>query len=394
MARIVIAGAGYAGMMAATGLDHISEPFTLVNNQEYHYFTTLLHEAVGSRASPMNYTVPIRTVLRQDTSQLVVDEVVSLNRERRILQGRQGEYPYDYLILSLGWIPEYFGIPGMKEHSLVLRNIGTALQIRRHIEQQFRMYTQTGEKKFLRIVVGGGGLTGIELMGELLEWLPQLCAKYDIPWSEVDLQNIEALPTILPQMDPSLREVATQTLIQKGARLRTHTKLVRVEEGTVYLEGGEVVKSATLIWTGGVRANPLLTESGFTVDGHGRARVNEYLQSVDDERVFVGGDCAWAEDDQGERLPPTAQVAIQMGHWLAHNVVSAVHGEAMQTFHANFQGTLASLGSEVGVGNVGKIPVRGVLAGWIKEATQLKYLWELGGLRLAVDKTGELIHLF
>lgn len=392
MANILIVGAGYAGMMTGAGLDKISEPFTLINKNPYHYFTTLLHEAAGGRGTPMNYTVPIREVLRKSTSQVIEDEVVAIDREKRVVKGKSGDYSYEWLVVTLGWIPEYFGIPGLAEHSLVLTNIDTAIHIRKHIETEFQAYLDDHNPEHLRILIGGGGLTGIELIGELVDWLPELCIQYGINFQDVDLQNIEAMPSILPQVSESLREVAARTLTEKGAKLRTNTKIVSVEVGAVHLGEDEVVQAGTIVWTGGVRANPLLTEAGFTVDRRGRAKVNEYLQSVDDPHVFIGGDSAWCDAEDGKPLPPTAQVAAQMGKMIADNVSSAAYGQPMKSFHASLKGTLASLGREVGVGNIGKFPVRGVIAGLAKEATKVKYLWDLGGIRLTVDKTAELLH--
>ncbi|QSO46126.1 NAD(P)/FAD-dependent oxidoreductase [Alicyclobacillus mengziensis] len=392
MANILVLGAGYAGMMTATTLERNNEAFTLLNNHPYHYFTTLLHEAAGGRREPMDYTVRITDLLRKSTSKFVQDEVVSIDREKRVVRCKSGDQSYDYLIVTIGWIPEYFGIPGMKENSLVLRNIDTAMEIRSHIEREFREYLKDNDERHLRIVVGGAGLTGIELVGELLDWIPKLCAQYDIPQSQVDLQNIEAMPSILPVVSEQLREVAARQLTEKGARLRTNTKLVSVDPGVVHLDGDETVEAGTIIWTGGVRANPVLTDAGFTVDRRGRAKVNEFLQSVDDSHVFIGGDCAWFEED-GRPLPPTAQFATQMGPVLANNVTSLIHGQPMQPFQGHNLGTLASLGSELGVGNMMGVPVQGVIGGLAKEVSKIKYLWQLGGVRLAVDKTAEVVHL-
>ncbi|MBX5436365.1 MAG: NAD(P)/FAD-dependent oxidoreductase [Alicyclobacillaceae bacterium] len=393
MTRILIVGAGYAGMTAATHLDRISEPFTLINKHSYHYFTTLLHEAAGGRGEPFHYAIPIRQVLRRASSEVVVDEVVGIDRERRVIRTATGEHPYDWLVFTLGWIPEYFGIPGLREHSLVLSNLETARSIREHIESEFHAYVQDGDVRHLRIVVGGAGLTGVELVGELLNWLPRLCVQLGIDPALPEVQNIEAMPTILPQVSESLRESAVQTLTRKGAKLRVNTKIVQVERGIVRLEGGESVEAGTIIWTGGVRAHPLLQEAGFTVDRRGRAKVNEFLQSVDDERVFIGGDCAWFEGADGKPVPPTAQMATQMGSLIGDNVSSAVHGQPLKPFRPNFQGTLASLGPEVGVGDLKGIPVKGFIAGLAKEATKVKYLWQLGGVRLAFDKSSELVHM-
>lgn len=392
MAKILILGAGYAGMTAAAALDRNSEPFTIINNNPYHYLTTLLHEAAGGRRPPMDYTVPITDVLRKSTSTFVQDEVVSIDREKQVVHCKDADHSYDYLIATIGWIPEYFGIPGMKEHSLVIRNIDTCMHIRDHIEGEFQKYLSDNDARHLRIVVGGAGLTGIELLGELLEWIPKLCLQYGINQSEVDVQNIEAMPTILPMVSEDLREIAFNRLTEKGARLRTNTKLMQVEDGVVHLEGDDKVEAGTIIWTGGVRANPILTDAGFTVDRRGRAKVNEFLQSVDDKRIFIGGDCAWAEED-GKPLPPTAQAATQMGPVLANNVTSFMNGQPMKALRFHNLGTLASLGSEVGVGVMMNVPVKGVVGGLAKEGSKLKYLYQLGGLRLAIDKMSDVVDI-
>jgi NADH dehydrogenase len=352
-----------------------------------------LHEAAGGRDVPAKYSVPILHVLKGASSKLEVDEILSIDRERKIAVGKEREYPYEYLVITLGWVPEYFGIPGLKEHSLVLTNIDTAAQIRKHIEEEFHRYEKDGDERHLRIVVGGAGLTGIELVGELVDWLPQLCLSLGIDFSKVDIQNIEAMPSILPQVAEPLRENAMRVLTEKGAKLRTNTKILRVEAGQVHLDGGEVVEAGTIIWTGGVRANPILQQAGFTVDRRGRAKVNQFLQSVDDDHVFIGGDSAWCELEEGKPLPPTAQVATQMGRCLARNVSSAVHGRPLKPFEVHLKGVLASLGREVGVGDMMGMKVKGVIAGLAKEATKVKYLWELGGLRLTVEKTNDVVHL-
>lgn len=395
MAKIVILGGGYAGMMAATHLEQLGESFTLVNAHEYHYLTTLLHEAAGGRSDVHNYCIPIRDILTKRTSELVVDKVKTINRENRTVTLENGELSYDYLVYAIGWVPEFFGIPGLAEYSLGIRDLESAKEIRQHIEERFKKYKETQDSRDLRIVVGGAGLTGIELLGELMEFLPQLCQQLDIDFSLVDVQCIEAMPSILPQVAPPLRDVAAKTLTDKGAKLRIGIKILKVEPNKVILEGADPVEASTIIWTGGVRANPLLQELGFTCDRRGRAKVTPYLQSVDDERIFIGGDSAWCDDEQGRPLPPTAQVATQMGTTIAKNLHALVHGhkEDMKSFRPSLKGTLASLGREVGVGDMGGIPVRGMVASLAKEATKVKYLWELGGMRLTAEKTQQVVQL-
>ncbi|GMA59993.1 NAD(P)/FAD-dependent oxidoreductase [Alicyclobacillus fastidiosus] len=393
MSKIVIVGAGYAGMAAAAHLDKAGTPFTIVNNHDYHYLTTLLHEAAGGRGPGENYRVPIKEVLRQDSSQLVIDEITGIDREKKVVIGKSGQYEFDYLIYGMGWISEYFGIKGLKENSLSITNLDTAVQIREHIENEFKAYANDGDKRHLRIALGGAGLTGIELMGELLEYLPELCKSLNISFSEVDLQCIEAMPTILPMVAAHLRPYVIETLTKKGGRLRTNTKIMEVTPGVVHLDGGETVEAGTIVWTGGVRANPLLTDAGFNVDRRGRGKVNSFLQSSDDDHIFIVGDSAWAEDENGKPFPPTAQMAEQMGALAAHNLLGLLSGQPMKSFKPRNWGTLCSLGSDVGVGDAFGVPIKGVTAALAKEGSKAKYLWELGGMRLAGNRTKQMMRI-
>lgn len=383
MSKIVIVGAGYAGMMAAAHLDKEGIPFTIVNNKDYHHLTILLHEAAGGRGPGQNYAIPIKDVLRNETSELVVSDVTALDRTKKVVKTSAGEISYDYLIYGLGWISEYFGIKGLQEHSMSITNLDSAVEIHEHIEQEFQAFKQDGDERHLRIALGGAGLTGIELMGELLEYLPKLCQKLDIPFAKVDVQCIEAMPSILPMVAEHLRPFVVETLTKKGGKLRTGMKITEVTAGVVHLDGGEMVEAGTIVWTGGVRANPLLTDAGFTVDRRGRAKVNEFMQSVDDETIFVAGDSAWADNAEGRPYPPTAQNAEQMGALAAKNLILRERRRPMESFHPRDWGTLCSLGSELGVGSFMGVPIKGAMAALAKEGSKAKYLWELGGVRLA-----------
>ena len=378
--------------MTAKHLDKAGEPFTLVSINEYHYLTTLLHEAAGGRRKPQEYAVPISHLLKSPSSKLVVDEVIAIDKEHQVVHTRGGERSYEWLVVALGWIPDYFGIAGLAEHSMTLTNLASAARIQEHIVSEFARYEQDKDPNHLCIAIGGAGLTGIELMGEILDFVSLLCIRFGVDRRLVQVHNIEALPMILPQISEELRGIAQQVLEEKGAKLHTGTRIVRVTPGVVWLEDGSNISAGTIVWTGGVRANPLLKEAGLTVDRKGRAKVNAFLQSVDDDHIFVGGDCSWYEED-GKALPTSAQLAAQMGRTLALNVRSIAHGRTMKTFHPHLQGTLASLGTEIGIGDVGGVAVSGMPAGLLKEATKMKYMWQLGGIRLAATKGVEIVHL-
>ncbi|MGZ4032219.1 MAG: NAD(P)/FAD-dependent oxidoreductase, partial [Tumebacillaceae bacterium] len=280
MTKILIVGAGYGGVATAVGLEKHGQPFTLVNKHDYHYFTTLMHETAGGRSERYeDYKADLTEILRADTSRIVVDTVQELRPQENKVVGEQGTYDYDYCVVALGNAPEYFGIPGMQENALVLRSLETSKQIHEHIEKQFASFKEDGDERKLKIIVGGAGLTGIELCGELAETLPELAMYYDLPLEKVELINLEAAPTILPMLDEKLRERAADILDSKGVQLRTGTAIVKVNPNQVELKTGETLDAMTIIWTGGVRANPLIKEAGFETDNKGRAKVNEFLQS-------------------------------------------------------------------------------------------------------------------
>jgi NADH dehydrogenase len=392
MTRIIILGAGYAGMACSVRLQKLGIPFTLINKHRYHYFTTLLHELAGGRNDAEEYYVDISEVLNTDKVTLIKDVVTTLRPQENTVVTEQGEYEYDYLVFALGNAPEYFGIPGLKEHALVLRSLETAKEIREHIEEQFLLYNQDQDATRLRIVVGGAGLTGIEFVGELADWLPQLTTAYRVPSHLVEVINIEAAPVILPMLDKSLQETAMDVLTKKGMKIRTGEKITRVGEHEVELASGEKIEAKTIIWTGGVRANPLLAEAGFETDPRGRAKVNEYLQSVDFNNVFVLGDSSCFIGPDGKPLPPTGQLASQMGDHCAKNIQALLHRQEMKPFEFHYMGTLASLGSEVGVGSIKGFKTSGVSAGLLKEMTKVKYLYNLGGLRMIMKKRGQFLH--
>ncbi len=381
MARIVIAGAGYGGVMAGKKFENNHTPFVMINKHSYHQFITWLHEAAGGRNHVDDYKVELTDIFSRHGTMLVKDEVTGIDRQENKLLTTRGSYPYDYAIIALGSAPEFFGIPGLSEYSMQLRSLETARQIRTRIEREFARFKDHKEDKKLRIVVGGAGLTGIEFVGELLEWLPKLCTKLGISPSSFEVITIEATDTILPALMPSLQKTARDVLEHKGAKIMISTKIERVEEGRVYLGSGEVIEAETIVWTGGVRANMILSQAGLTCDRRGRAEVNDYLQSTDDERLFIIGDCA-SLVQAGRPLPPTAQMATQMGQLAAKNILALLAKEPMQKFHPKMLGTLASLGSEQGVGTLGKFPTSGATAGLAKDLTKVKYLYQLGGLRM------------
>ncbi|BCJ88592.1 NAD(P)/FAD-dependent oxidoreductase [Effusibacillus dendaii] len=386
MAKVLLLGAGYGGMAAAVNMQKRRIPFTIINKHSYHYFTTLLHEPAGGRNDFDPYYVELSDILNSKEVTIVKDLVKEIRPKEKKVITEKGEYEFDYLIFALGNAPEFFGIPGLAEHSLLLRSLNTAKEIRSHIEEMFAEYAADKDPARLRIVVGGAGLTGVELCGELAEYLPHLASKFHIPDSKIELINLEAAPTILPMLDKGLQEEALHQLSKHGVQVRTNEKIVRVDQDLVELATGEQIHAKTIIWTGGVRANPLLQEAGFDCDPRGRAKVNEYLQSVNYSNIFVLGDSACFVGEDGRPLPPTAQLAQQMGQHVVDNIVAITNGQPLKPFSFHYMGTLASLGSDIGVGNVKGMRIKRSVAALMKEASKAKWLLTIGGIGLLAKK--------
>src|SRR5690625_1504645 len=197
--KIVVLGAGYAGLMTAKRLTKILDPeeadLVLVNKHNYHYETTWLHEVAAGTINPNQARFMISDVVNPNRVRLIYDTVVEVNKEDQRVILENGEITYDYLVIALGFESNTFGIKGMEENAFAILDIDSSRLIREHLELQFAKYNSDEEvdESALTILVGGAGFTGIEFVGELAERVPQLCRKYDIDRSKVKIINVEAM---------------------------------------------------------------------------------------------------------------------------------------------------------------------------------------------------------
>ncbi|MMZ60124.1 NADH dehydrogenase-like protein YjlD [compost metagenome] len=224
-------------------------------------------------------------------------------------------------------------------------------------------------------------MTGVELVGEIADKLPELSKKYGIKQEEVQLMLVEAGPKILPVLPDNLIERATTSLEKRGVKFLTGLPVTKVEGNTIDLQDGQKIVANTFVWTGGVQGNPLVGESGLEVN-RGRATVNEFLQSTSHKDVFVAGDSAVYFGADGRPYPPTAQIAWQMGELIGYNLYANLTGGQMETFSPVNSGTLASLGRKDAVATIGasNTQLRGLPATLMKEASNIRYLSHIKAL--------------
>jgi len=388
--RIVILGAGYGGIVTALRLqkelNYNEADVTLVNKHDYHYITTHLHMPAAGTDNPQNAKVNILKLIDEFKIDFVKSTVLQIRPHEKKIILEDGSLSYDYLVVGLGGEPETFGIPGLKDHAMFIRSINSSRLIREHIEYQFAKFKKEPHRMdYLTFVVGGAGFTGIEFIGELADRIPKLCREFDVDPNLVKIYNVEAAPSALPGFDPELVQYGMEVLRKKGVTFRIGTALKECHPEQIILADGEIIKTTTVIWTGGVRGNQLMEKAGFETT-RGRIKVDAYLRVPNHEDVFVIGDCSIVLNDEGKPYPPTAQMALQQADLLAYNLVSSIRASNLRTFKFENKGTVASLGKGEAIGIVFHRKVKGSLASIIKKLIDLRYLYIIGGISLVLRK--------
>jgi NADH:ubiquinone reductase (H+-translocating) len=319
------------------------------------------------------------------------------------------EFPYDQLIISLGGQPNFFGIPGVEEHSLTMRGVLDAERVRNRVIERFEevslMRDEVPDSKLTFVVIGGGA-TGVEVASEIHSLVHEaLAPDYpNIDPHRVRIYLLEGLPDILPELDPALRRAARTRLSNERIDVLTGAMAEEITANCVTLKGGRQISSENVIWTAGNRPNMAIKDLGLPFDERTGIPVDLSLRIDGLEDIWAIGDCAAVQDvrqDDGKIVPPTAQAAIQQGHVVARNVVKNIDGETdFEKFEYKPLGQLVELGSDFAVNEVMGVRFSGALAAIFWRLTYLVRLnspqskvhvaadWVLGlFLRPAVTQT-------
>jgi NADH dehydrogenase len=401
--RIIILGAGYAGLEAAKTLHRKLKKqndveIILIDQNDHHTLLTELHEIAGHRIEPGGVQVSIRHVLQYTKVKFVQDKITNADLKEKKLFSETREYPFDYLIFGLGSEPAYFGIPGMEENAFTLWSLEDAKTIHKHIREMFRKAaSETDPKKrkeLLTFAVGGGGFTGVELMGEFIQWMPALCREYGIDRNEIRLLLVEALPTILPIINDKLIKKSVRYMEKHGVEILTNSPITNVTPDSFSIKSGEEFPTRTLIWAGGIQANSIVNKLGVSQGKRNRIIVNEYCQTVEYPYVYAVGDNMQFTNEKGEVLPPLVETALQSGHNAAENIAADILGKEKKAFNPKLHGVMISIGSTYGVAQLSGVPMMsGFLAIIVKHLVNLHYLFGIGGLELCWSYiTHELLH--
>ncbi|OHE67143.1 MAG: pyridine nucleotide-disulfide oxidoreductase, partial [Treponema sp. GWA1_62_8] len=381
----------------------------------FHTLMTELHEVAGHRVEPDSVRVSFAKVFGGSKVKVVLDKIETVDFVAKKAISVSSEYPYDYLVIGSGAQPEFFGVPGIKEHSFTLWSFEDAMRIRHHIEKTFeKAVTEPDPAKrarMLNFTVAGAGFTGIELAGELIEWRDVMCAKWLVDKADVKVTVVEALPNILPILEEDLRAKVDAYMRKKGAEIRTNTPIIGAEPGIVKLKDGSVIETDTFIWTCGVqgchfvgmldltqgrcgnRDCEIMRAKGTcgmlvcqfkqdrkdTSGKRGRVLVNEEMRSVDYDNVWLVGDNIWFIEG-GKPLPQIVETALQTAEVAAHNVAAAIDGGEAKKFKSNYHGFMVSVGGRYAVSNAGGMKVSGFFAMAMKHLINLHYLFGVAGI--------------
>lgn len=394
--NIVILGAGYGGLLTTIQLRRKlrrhNVNITLVNKYDYHYPSTWLHEAAAGTINNEHSRISIKNVINTQRINFLVDSVIKIKPDENKVKLANSEIDYDILVVGLGFEGATYGVEGLSENAFVIGNIDNSRLIREHLQYNFALYNNQKEKEQsrLNIVVGGGGFTGVELLGELANRIPDLCEEYDINKASVRIINLESSSKILPGLDTNLADYAMNSLESRGIELITDATLEECcKDKVIYKKNGkkESISTKTVIWSGGIRANSIIEQSGFGTT-EGKIEVQSDLRSPDYDNVFAIGDCALIRNLETNNLyPSTAQIAIQQSKAAANNIKNLLNKQQLEEFRPSILGVIVSLGNNDGVG---ALKHNHKLYGW--KATVLKkyidnsYLLKLGGLGLVLKK--------
>lgn len=386
--EILIIGGGYAGVKAALDFNktyrrNSNVRITLVDKNRFHTLMTELHEIAGNRVPQASVRITYERIFSGTRVNVVHDQIEQIDFADKMAIGRTGIYRYNYTLICAGGEPADFNIPGIKEHSLSLWSLDDALNIRNRLERNFRMASlepnPNKRRKLLSVVVAGGGFTGVELVGELIEYLPTLCRKYGLSEHDFKLYIIEALGEILGMLPKNSQDKAVAYMEKKGVDIRTNALIVKAEEEAFHLRDGTVLEAGILVWTCGVKANSFLENLNLEEGKAGRREVDKYMRSPGHQNVYLAGDGIWFIED-GKPIPQIVEAAEQTAETAVRNIILSVDAEPekVQTDHlkeyrGRYHGYMVSIGSRYAVSHTGGISLSGFPATAIKHLVNLYY---------------------
>jgi len=376
--HVVIVGGGFGGLYAAQALGKAPVKVTLIDKRNFHLFQPLLYQVATGKLSPADISSPLRGVLsRQKNTKVLMGEVMDVDPKEQKVKLQNEELSYDTLIVATGVSHHYFGNEQWSETAPGLKTVEDALEMRRRIFLAFEAAEKETDpekrRAWLTFVLVGGGPTGVELAGSLAE-LAYSTLKNDfrnIDTSEAKILLLEGMDRILPPYPPELSAKAKASLERLGVTVQTNALVTNIEDNVVSIRRGEQIEqipAQTILWAAGMKASGMgqvLAEgTGAQLDRAGRVMVNPDLSVPEHPNIFVIGDLANFSHQNGKPLPGVAPVAMQEGLYVARLIEKRLKGDTLPAFHYKDYGSLAVIGRNSAVVDLGFIKFSGFPA-WL-----------------------------
>ena len=368
--RVVIIGGGFGGLTAAQGLRYAPVDIVLVDRTNHHVFQPLLYQVATAALSPADIASPLRTILRaQRNVRVVMNEVLGIDRAKRLVVLPDENLTFDYLIVSPGTQPAYYGHEEWAPHAPGLKTLPDALRIRERIflsfEQAERFIGTPDAARYLTFCIVGGGSTGVEIAGALAEIahksvLPDFHA---LRPNAITILLLEAGNRIMSGFHPDLSSRAQRFLEQLGVVVRLNTPVTEVTDQGLYA-GGIFVETVNVIWAPGNTASPILQSLHVPLTRQGQVLVQHDLSIPGDPSIFVIGDAAHCLDADGHPLPALAPVAMQQGRYVADLIKRQMAVQDRRPFQFVDRGMMATIGKAKAVAQIGWFRTAGLLA-WL-----------------------------
>jgi NADH:ubiquinone reductase (H+-translocating) len=374
--KIVIAGGGFAGLYAAKYLDKCLAmrpeiEVTLISRENYILFTPMLHEVAAGDLSPGDIVNPLRRILRH--VHVVEAEVDAIDLTVRKVHCRAGarnfelEFDFDHLLVTIGSETNFFGNAGIRDWAVTMKSLSDAALLRNRMVALFEEASvetdMSKRKELLTFVTAGGGFAGVETVGAINDFVRETVKFY--PWLREDLIRVVLVDRgkfLLPELGEELGSYAEKKLSQRKVEIIKEVGVAEYDGSIIKLSDGKSISATTLVWTAGVKPNPVIESLGCKKE-RGRILVNEYLAVPGTSGLWAAGDCAAVPAEQpGKFYPPTAQHGLREGLVAAKNIEAAIYGHSLKPFVFSALGQLATIGRHAGVAKLFGFKFSGFIA--------------------------------
>lgn len=382
--HILIVGGGYVGLYAALRLQRRlrrgEASVTVVDPQPYMTYQPFLPEAAAGSLEPRHVVVSLRRALRG--CQVLAGRITRIEHAQRVarfepIEGDACDLSYDILVMAAGSVARTLPIPGLAEHAIGFKTVGEAIFLRNHVLSKLDVAASSTDsdlrRRALTFVVVGGGYAGIECLAELEDMAQHATRYYDtVEPHDMRWVLVEATGRILPEVSEALGRYTVDRLVERGIDVRLDTRVESMAGGRLRLSDGDEFDAETVIWTAGVKANPLLGQTDLPLDERGRLRANADLTVQGVDNAWTAGDCAAVPDlskpDPNATCSPSAQHAVRQAKRLGDNLVARLRGGPTVDYEHGYAGSVASLGLYRGVAEIYGVRWRGFPA-WFMHRT-------------------------